>query len=591
MLVVCLCMCTLLAATAAAMQVRAKSPMAFFNWCRDNINAPKCALHNFDGLRGIIAVDDIAADEVIMEVPLRLCFMRETDDEKWPCDLAMDILAEIAKGPESSWFAYLSALPRAQDFDALLPVHWDAEELEESFSNNDFIFDDDVKLAVENSWAWRDFMWTEAVYRNRRLTDKVGKTTQMGWGGVVESRIKDRIKDGSPGAMVGGNGDGGGRAMCSVQNRRLVELATVADVDKDGEGVGSKNNDASPTTAPSGQKKTKESASLLCSRAEFEYALDVVQTRNCCPRRAGEDTGQGRTPPKVGPLGAPAPTPKKSIHLVVPMFDMLNHDGNADTVISLDEAKGIVRLVTRKTVPKDSQVFLNYHLESQVYSPLKSSASASSSSGSSAGVPDFQMDMAAYALTSYGFIPTLNEVNVLLPLETIRSVLVDASTTIIMGSPRDQMESVTGGENGAQGAQGGSQEAGATGARPGSALAILQALDIQISQPFLVYRDGISVALLGCCRVLAMEEEERQALWGDAMGAGAGVRALQDGVLAGQALSADVVQQLHELLDEEHRKHLELVGSEGQNPSQAARRRYSTLALDVIKDCVEWLDA
>lgn len=523
----------------ALLQQRA-SPAAFWSWCRNHLVAHnKLAIHRFDdGLRGLIATEDVAADECVLEIPLSMCFVRESspDDDKWPCELALDMIAEMDKGAESKWYPYLSALPTAAELRAVLPVHWGAEALEAAFSSNEFIFDDDVKLACENSWAWRDHVWAEVAYRARRLGDSKEDRRH-----AVQSRLapKAAVEEGLLGPTY------------RVQNRRLVPL------EEDEERAGDKG------------EKTRggDREQQICTRAQFEYALDLVQTRNCCPDRVG------------GPDG-PA---KPSLHLIVPLLDFLNHDASADTSMLVDDDKQTVRLLTRRPIARGQQIFLNYHLEEQIYSPLKSGA------GGPGGAPLFQMDVAAYALTSYGFLPRpLEEVNILLPLDVIRGVLVDAATSNLLA-----------------GAGGGGE-----GVREGSALSILQALGIQISQPFIVYRDGISTSLLGCCRVLALGAEEREALWKG------GAEAQRLAVLGQGRIGAAVRAQLAALLSEERAKHEAVVAGagegkekeeakdeedeeeaegkeedEGRGAPQRVRLQYSHQAAEVLSCCERWLAA
>lgn len=518
---------------SVAMQQMSKhpraSPAAFWSWCRTHIVAPKVGIHNFGGLRGLIATDDIAKGEVILTVPLSMCFVRESDDDKWPCELALDMIEEMDKGSESKWYPYLSALPTAADLRALLPVHWPAEALE-AFSNGDFIFEDDVKLACENSWAWRDHVWVDLVYRNKRLS-----ASKEGRRDAVQSRL-------APRALQVPTGEGLMEPSYRVQNRRLVELQQL---EEDGEDREEEKE----------RKKTQ-----ACTRAQFEYALDLVQTRNCCPDRVGSSPAR--------PEGAGQ---RPALHLVVPLLDFLNHSPEAETHMEVDDEKQIVRLLTRRPIARGGQLYLNYHLEEQIYSPLKSGAGGAAGG---AAPPAFQMDVAAYALTSYGFVPSpLEEVSILLPLETIRGVLVDAATADLFAGD------------------------GREGVREGSALAILQACGIQISQPFTAYRDGISTSLLGCYRVLAMSSEERETLWA------AGKEAQRAAVLGQGRMGPAVRAQLGALLAEERAKHGAVVagvsggstfedGEEtdgGQGAPQRARRRYSMQASEVLSSCEQWL--
>ena len=466
----------------------------FLNWLSSSkIEAKKCALHTFPGgLRGILATDSFAAGETIMRVPLDKCFVsRGDEDGKWPVSLALQLLSEMDKGKESAWWPYLAVLPQVDELRSVLPMHWEAEELEEGFGETDLPFDDDVTLAIEQAWTWRDFMWTD--FRYNSLPDE------------SQEEISPQT---SPPAEV-----------FSVQNRKLITVS------------------APPDKSIKSKSKSKSKSKVRFTRPEFEHALDLVQTRNCCP--------------------------EPSLHAVVPFFDLLNHDDSARTVISLvgDDKDMVVELKTLCPIAKNSQVFLNYNLESQLSSPFV----LADAKGAGGGYP---MDTSAYSLVSYGFQPArLNQLGVLLPLETIRAALLDANNRVLVDSAYEP-------------------DGGTASSRPGSALAICQACGLQLSQPFTIFHDGISLSLLAVLRVLSASEEERQRLWGT------GTQAMRDDVLSSSAsaLTAPVKTRLIQLLGEERARLADVLEQDrpGAQRPQRARKDYATSAISVLDDCLAW---
>jgi len=461
------------------------SPSQFLAWCKSSgISAPKCSMHTFpSGLRGVIALEDITAGSTVVEVPLEICFLKRGSEEgKWPVDLALSLAEEMEKGRESAWFPYLSTLPSASDLSELLPVNWGAEEIGDGFST-DMVFDDDVKNAVETSSIWRDTVWNEYSY----------------------SRSKEEEED----ARVSRGG-----ALPDTRRLKASVLPGAAPEDTRG-GAGE-------------EKKATQAKKSKVSRSVFDHALDLVQTRNCCP--------------------------SPDMHLVVPFFDLLNHDPRAETEISLSSS-GTVRLVTGKAIKRGEEVCLNYHLDSQLLSPFALQGEAAA----------YPMDLAAYAFVSYGFVPSVDETSILLPLSTIREALLDANSAVIAG-------------------------AGGSGSRPGSALSILEACGLQISQPFTVYRDGVALSLLAVLRVLSASEEERQRLWGAGVGAVREEVLRADGVVAGP-----VRERLASLLLEERARHEEVLAEDDAAAATAGLRRplrvrkqASRVAVGVIDDCLKW---
>ena len=467
---------------------RGLSGGAFVAWCKSSgISAPKCSMHTFpSGLRGVIALEDIAAGSTVVEVPLEICFLKRGSEEgKWPVDLALSLAEEMEKGRESPWWPYLSTLPSASALTEILPVNWAAEEIGDGFST-DMVFDDDVKNAVETSCIWRDTVWNEYSY----------------------CRSKEEEEESS--VVRGGSQPDTRRPKTDV-----------------------------PGTAPedtSGQRgeeqKADQAKKSKIPRSLFDYALDLVQTRNCCP--------------------------SPGTHIVAPFFDLLNHDPHAETEISLTSS-GTVRLVTGKAIRRGDEVFLNYHLDSQLLSPFALQGSQGQASA-------YPMDLAAYAFVSYGFVPAVDETSILLPLSTIREALLDADSAVIAG-------------------------AGGRGSRPGSALSILETCGLQISQPFTVYRDGVVLSLLAVLRVLSASEEERQRLWG------AGAGALRDEVLrVDGAVTGPVRECLASLLLEERARHEEVMAEDDAAAAAAGfrrplrvRKQASRAAVGVLDDCLKWL--
>ena len=488
-----------------------RSASQFSAWATShNIMANKVKLHTFpDGLRGLIALEDIEEGECIMTVPLEMCFVKRGNEEgKWPVALALELLKEMKKGKEGKWWPYLAMLPSVEDLCSCLPIHWGADEIEEGLGENDNVFEDDLNNAIESIWSWRDLMWNNYRYSDPEDEDR----------GVPQSEIASRQKSPVPtDIIIDDDDDKDSSQAFRVQNRKLISTP----------------QHKSGVTA-SNQPKADIVTKFL--RPEFEHALDLVQTRSCCP--------------------------EPSLHLIVPFFDLLNHDSSASTSITVDAATQSVRLTTHQRVPKNSQVFLNYHLETQLLSPFL----GDQESGKDGSYP---MDLSAFTLVSYGFLPAVNEVSLLLPLETIRAALLDARTRVLVESAYEQ-------------------DGGARNSRPGSALAILQTCGLQIAQPFSVYRDGVSLSLIAVLRVLSATEEERQQLWA------AGEKALREEMLSGGKVEGFAKQKLLSLLDEElERLQQVLAEQEARGPGLPqrplkARKQHANMALSIVQDCIEW---
>jgi len=481
---------------------------AFRNWCATSkIEARKCSLHTFPGgLRGLIALEDIEAGETFLRVPLDKCFVKRGDDEgKWPVNLALQLLTAMEKGTESEFWPYFCLLPTVEELQKSLPIHWEAEEIEEGFSGDHdiLVFDDDVRAAVESAWTWRDVMWNEyrysleanGVVENRGATTRpTTKPLPAGLAGVAGAADWDDEDD---------------VPKIAVQNKKLIKIPSPASVAESvGDGAGGKT---------------------AFTRREFEHALDLVQTRNCCP--------------------------EPGLHLIVPMFDMLNHDPSASTIISVDEQS--VQLKTNHRIPKSSQIFLNYNIDSQLSSPWGLQEKDDQF--------DYPMDVSAYALAAYGFLPVVEQVSVLLPLDTIRAALLDADSRVLMNSAYED-------------------DTGAKSSRPGSALAICQVCGLQISQPFAVFSDGISLNLLAVLRVLSAGEEERQRLWGQ------GPDKLRSEVLKSKSVAGPVKHSLVKLLSDELERFLDVakLSSPQQTKPNRARSAYAREAASVIERCIKW---
>lgn len=484
-----------------------RSTSQFSAWATThNIMAKKVSLHTFsEGMRGLIALEDIEAGECVLNVPLEMCFVKRGDDDKWPVHLALELLKEMKKGKDGKWWPYLTMLPTVEDLRSCLPIHWGADEIEEGLGENDNVFEDDLNNAIESIWTWRDSMWNNYRYSDPEDEDR----------GVPQSEIASRQK--TPISDIIIDDDEDSSQTFSVQNRKLISTP--------------------PQMSGVGSNKPKADTVTKFSRPEFEHALDLVQTRNCCP--------------------------EPSLHLIVPFFDLLNHDSSASTSITVDAASQSVRLTTQQRVPKNSQVFLNYHLETQLLSPFLTDQKSDKDDGS------YPMDLSAFTLVSYGFLPTVNEVSLLLPLETIRAVLLDASTRVLVESAYEQ-------------------DGGARNSRPGSALAILQRCGLQIAQPFSVYRDGVSLSFIAVLRVLSATEEERQQLWA------AGEKALREEVLGSGKVEGPAKQKLLSLLAEEvERLQQVLAEQEARGPGLPqrplkVRKQHANMALRVVQDCLEW---
>lgn len=399
-------------------------------------------MHTFaDGLRGIMALEDIEAGETIMKIPLEHCFVKHGDDNgSWPVNLALSILQEMEKGRESKWFPYLATLPSPQQLLELLPLHWDPVDIDQGFGSTDGVFEDDVNYAIENAWAWRDAAWNDYQYAPREAADKF-------------------------------------------------------------------------------------------LRADFEYGLDIVQTRNCCP----------------------IPT----MHLVVPFLDLLNHDNAAQTVLSVEHDHVLLR--SNIPIKKSQQVFLNYHIESQLLSP----ATSASDKGT------YPLDVMAHCFTSYGFVLPCTETGVQLPLTLVRKALLDANdATIPLGTALISQ-----------------------GCRPGSSMAILQSCGLQVTQPFTVSSGGASMSLIAVLRVLTADPSRREA-WSKL-----DATQLQKELFAVPAagLEQEAKSALIGILTEEYDRHLACAKKGPKGPPESdcfkpaqALKQYSADAANLLTQTIDW---
>eukprot|EP00884_Botryococcus_braunii_P002855 jgi/Botrbrau1/12570/Bobra.0169s0104.1 len=116
---------------------------AFDVWIqREGVQVSKLALANFKGLRGMIATENISANETIVALPLRavllvtpkqrcpcpeLCEPSYWSKSPWFVQMALQILAEKEKGSASLYLPYIQELPA--DFTS--PLMWEDAELAE----------------------------------------------------------------------------------------------------------------------------------------------------------------------------------------------------------------------------------------------------------------------------------------------------------------------------------------------------------------------------------------------------------------------------------------------------------------------------
>ena len=133
----------------AVSAVAAPPPSApFEEWAEGNlINAPKIAITDVEELRGVIAIEPIAAGEELCVVPRTSCLdLAAVEGGQSPCAdlvptplwtrlrwferLACWLLAERARGAASPVSGYIGYLPRPETF-ADSPLEWSAEEIAE----------------------------------------------------------------------------------------------------------------------------------------------------------------------------------------------------------------------------------------------------------------------------------------------------------------------------------------------------------------------------------------------------------------------------------------------------------------------------
>lgn len=137
-------------------------------------------LCNADNVRGIYSASDVHEGDIVLEIPIGLCFIGSDDgtikpsDCLWPIQIAQQLLKEADSKGKGSFGPYLNILPQQFAFPStpemlpFLPVHWDTVAFPQPVLEAVNNINSDIMPMIQSLNDWRKWAYSQVSSEEKR---------------------------------------------------------------------------------------------------------------------------------------------------------------------------------------------------------------------------------------------------------------------------------------------------------------------------------------------------------------------------------------------------------------------------------------